>query len=51
MCARYEADRASKATTLIGLVDLRRLFVEYYDKLDEEVRGMIPLKRVYVLAE
>lgn len=35
----------------LGLLDLRRLFVEYYDKLDEEVRGLIPLKRGYVLAE
>jgi restriction system protein len=49
--ARYEADRASVPLNLLGLVDLRRLLVEYYDQLDESTRSLIPLKRVYVLAD
>ena len=48
--ARYEADRAKTAVRLITLVDLRRLFVENYEKLDEEIRSLVPLKRIYVLA-
>lgn len=36
---------------LLGLADLRRLLVEYYDDLDEETRSLIPLKRIYVLAD
>ena len=49
--ARYEADRAQVPLQLLGLVDLRKLLVEYYDQLDEETRSMIPLRRVYVLAD
>lgn len=49
--ARYEADRANVALTLLGLVDLRRLLVEYYERLNEETRSLIPLKRIYVLAD
>lgn len=49
--ARYEADRASVPLNLLGLVDLRRLLVEYYDRLDESTRSLIPLKRIYVLAD
>jgi restriction system protein len=49
--ARYEADRANIAITLIGLVDLRKLLVDYYEQLDEEIKSMIPLKRIYVLAD
>jgi restriction system protein len=49
--ARYEAERASVPLTLISLVELRKLFVDYYEKLDEEIKSLIPLKRIYVLAD
>lgn len=49
--ARYEADRSSIPLRLIGLTDLRRLLVENYEKLDEETKSLIPLKRIYVLAD
>jgi restriction system protein len=48
--ARYEADRAKTGVRLLTLVDLRRLLVENYEKLDEEIRSLVPLKRIYVLA-
>jgi restriction system protein len=49
--ARYEAERASVPLTLISLVELRKLFVDYYEKLDEGIKSLIPLKRIYVLAD
>jgi restriction system protein len=49
--ARYEADRANVPLKLLGLVDLRKLLVDYYENLDEETRSMIPLKRIFVLAD
>lgn len=49
--ARYEADRATIAIRLLGLVELRKLLVDYYEKLDEEVKSLVPLRRVYVLAD
>ena len=49
--ARYEAERASVPLHLIGLVDLRKLLLEYYEDLDEETRNLIPLKRIYVPAD
>ena len=49
--ARYEADRASVPLQLLGLVDLRKILVDYYDGLDEEIRSLLPLKRIYVLAD
>lgn len=45
--ARYEAERASVATTLLDLRDLRKLLVENYEKLDAETRALVPLKRLY----
>jgi restriction system protein len=49
--ARYEADRASVPLRLLGVVDLRKLLVESYEKLDEETKALLPLKRIYVLAD
>ncbi|MDX2212345.1 MAG: restriction endonuclease [Oculatellaceae cyanobacterium bins.114] len=49
--ARYEADRSNIPINLLGIVELRKLFVDYYDKLDEEIKSLIPLKRIYVLAD
>jgi restriction system protein len=49
--ARYEADRANVPIQLLGMVDLRRLLVEYYEDLDEETRNLVPLKRIYVPAD
>ncbi|HTL89483.1 MAG TPA: restriction endonuclease [Leptolyngbya sp.] len=49
--ARYEADRSSIPITLLGIVELRKLFVDNYEKLDEEVKSLIPLKRIHVLAD
>lgn len=45
--ARYEAERSSVPTTLLGLQDLRKLLVENYEKLDAETRALVPLKRLY----
>jgi restriction system protein len=49
--ARYEADRSSIAITLLNLIDLRKLMIEYYEKIDEQIKSLIPLKRIYVSAE
>lgn len=49
--AKYEADRANVPVQLIGLTRLRQLLVENYDHLDETTRSLVPLQRVYVLAE
>lgn len=49
--ARYEADRATIAIRLLGLVELRKLLVDYYEKLDEGVKSLVPLRRVYVPAD
>jgi restriction system protein len=44
--ARYEADRSNIPLRLLTLVDLRRLLVEHYENMDEEVRSLIPLRRI-----
>jgi restriction system protein len=49
--ARYEADRAAIPVRLIGLLELRQLYVEHYPDLDEKTRSLVPLQRVYVVAE
>jgi restriction system protein len=49
--ARYEADRSSIPINLLGVVELRKLLVDYYEKLDEEVKSLVPLKRIYVIAD
>jgi restriction system protein len=45
--ARYEADRSTIPLTLIELPRLRELLVEYYERLDPEVRSLVPLRRLY----
>lgn len=49
--ARYEADRSNIPIRLLTLVDLRRLLVENYEHVDEEVRTLVPLRKVYVVAD
>lgn len=49
--ARYEADRASVPIQLIGVTGLRRLLVDNYEQLDDKTRSLVPLRRVYVLAD
>jgi restriction system protein len=45
--ALYEADRASVAITLVNLPRLRKLVVDFYEKLDPETRALVPLRRLY----
>ena len=49
--ARYEAQRANVPIQLLGLTELRRLIVDYYEELDEPTRRLIPLRRVYIPIE
>lgn len=49
--ARYEAERANMPVRLLGIVDLRKLLVDYYDQMDEQAKSLIPLKRVYMVAD
>ena len=46
--ARYEADRSTIPITLVALPELRDLLLEHYDRLDEETRALVPLRRVYL---
>jgi restriction system protein len=45
--ARYEGDRAGIPVTLWELDDVVRYLVDYYDKVDNETRQLVPLKRIY----
>ena len=45
--ARYEGDRAGIPVTLWELDDIVRYLVDYCDKVDNETRQMVPLKRIY----
>ena len=45
--ARYEAERASIATALWDLSELVRTLVDNYEKLDNETKRLVPLRRVY----
>ncbi len=45
--AMYEADRASVATALWDLSHLVRALIEHYEKLDNETKLLVPLRRVY----
>lgn len=49
--ARYEAERASVPIALLTMADLRELLLDHYDRIDEEGRSFVPLKRVYWPAE
>lgn len=46
--ARYEAERSSRPVSLVDRTELIALFLEHYDKLDEDVRSLVPVKRVYL---
>lgn len=45
--ARYEADRANIPIRLLDLDSFVRLYVETYDKADEETRAILPLVRIW----
>ena len=45
--ARYEAERSSIPLTLLAMPELRTLLLDYYEQLDLETRGMVPLRRIY----
>ncbi len=45
--ARYEADRAAVALTLVDLPALRELLLSHYDAVDAETRQLVPLTRVH----
>lgn len=49
--ARYEADRSNVPLTLLDLDDLAALVVSYYENFDMIGRTLIPLVRVYWVAE
>ena len=45
--ARYEADRANVPVRLLDLDGFVRLYVESYDKADEDTRAILPLVRIW----
>ena len=45
--ARYEADRANVPVTLMGLDELVKAVIDYYEHMDAEARRLVPLRRVY----
>lgn len=45
--ARYEADRANVPVRLLDIDGFVRLYVETYDKADEETRAILPLVRIW----
>jgi restriction system protein len=49
--AKYEAERANIPITLVDLDDLARLVVDFYEAFDLDGRALIPLIRVYWVAE
>jgi restriction system protein len=46
--ARYEAERSSKPLSLVDRDDLIGLYLSYYEKLDADVRTLLPVNRVYL---
>ncbi len=45
--ALYEADRAGVPLRLLTREDVRRLLVEYNEKLDPPTQALVPLRRIY----
>jgi restriction system protein len=45
--ARYEAERANFSITLVDAEMLVELLIEYYDKMPQEAKAIIPLKKIY----
>jgi len=45
--ARYEADRASIPVMLMDLNDLADSILDYYEGMDEEMRSLVPLTKIY----
>ena len=49
--ARYEAERSSIPIRLVDLPQLRELLVEHYERLQPEIRALVPLRRFYLPVE
>lgn len=45
--ARYEAERANFPITLIDSDWLVELVTEYYELLDQEIKALVPMRRIY----
>ena len=45
--AQYEAERSSIPVTLLDMDGLAMAVTEYYDRMDAEVKALIPLTRIY----
>jgi len=45
--ARYEAERASIPVALMDLDELVSAILEHYEKLDEDTKRLIPMRKVY----
>lgn len=45
--ARYEAERGRIPVTLMDLDDLVKALLEHYEKMDMDMRRLIPLRKVY----
>lgn len=45
--ARYEADRANVPVRLLDLDGFVRLYVESYERADEDTRALLPLVRIW----
>lgn len=45
--ARYEADRSNVPVRLLDLDGFVRLYVESYEKADEDTRALPPLVRIW----
>lgn len=45
--ARYEADRSNVPVRLLDLDGFVRLYVESYERADEDTRALLPLVRIW----